>query len=183
MKKLTLTFATLFVIIQISNAQVGESFPEMTGMSLTDEEITVPSATQDKMTLIGIAFSKKAEDDLKTWFQPIWEEFIRESDPNALIPEMKPDVNVVFIPMFTGLKRGASGSAIRKMQKDVDEKLHPHVIVYSGKMGDYEDQLNMDEKEKPYFYVVNKAGEIIYATSGRSSIKKLNEIEETVTDY
>ncbi|MGJ3234476.1 hypothetical protein [Marivirga sp.] len=183
MKKLSLTIATIFLLVQFVNAQVGDSFPEMTGTSLTDEEITVPSATQDKMTLIGIAFSKKAEDDLKTWFQPIWERFIREADPNALIPEMKPDVNVVFIPMFTGLKRGASGSAIKKMQKDVDKKLHPHVIVYSGKMGDYEDQLNMTEKDQPYFFVVNKAGEIIYATAGRSSIKKLNEVEEMVTDY
>jgi hypothetical protein len=183
MKKLTLTLVTLFVVIQISNAQVGENFPEMTGTSLTDEEITVPAATQDKITLIGIAFSKKAEDDLQTWFQPVWEKFIREADPNALIPEMKPDVNVVFIPMFTGLKRGASGSAMRKMQKDVDKKLHPHVIIYSGKMGDYEDQLNMTEKDLPYFYVVNKDGEIIYATSGRSSMKKLNEVEEMVTDY
>lgn len=183
MKKFSLTIATLFLLLQFVNAQVGDSFPEMTGTSLTDEEITVPSATQDKMTLIGIAFSKKAEDDLKTWFQPIWERFIREADPNALIPEMKPDVNVVFIPMFTGLKRGASGSAIKKMQKDVDKKLHPHVIVYSGKMGDYEQQLNMTEKDQPYFFVVNKAGEIIYATAGRSSIKKLNEVEEMVTDY
>lgn len=183
MKKLTLTLASLFFIIQVSSGQVGESFPEMTGSSLTDEEITVPAATQDKMTLIGIAFSKKAEDDLQTWFQPVWEKFIREADPNALIPEMKPDVNVVFIPMFTGLKRGASGSAMRKMKKDVDKKLHPHVLVYSGKMGDYEDLLNMTEKDKPYFYVVNKEGEIIYATSGRSSMKKLNEVEELVTDY
>ncbi|WP_296619301.1 hypothetical protein [Marivirga sp.] len=183
MKNLTLTIAALFILVHFSNAQVGDSFPEMTGTSLTDEEIKVPSATQDKMTLIGIAFSKKAEDDLQTWFQPVWERFIREADPNALIPEMKPDVNVVFIPMFTGLKRGASGSAIRKMQKDVDKKLHSHVIVYSGKMGDYEDLFKMTEKDQPYFYVVNKEGEIIYATSGRSSIKKLNEVEEMVTDY
>jgi hypothetical protein len=183
MKNLTLTIAALFLLVQFSSAQVGDSFPEMTGTSLTDEEIIVPSATQDKMTLIGIAFSKKAEDDLQTWFQPVWERFIREADPNALIPEMKPDVNVVFIPMFTGLKRGASGSAMKKMQKDVDKKLHPHVIVYSGKMGDYEEILKMTEKDQPYFYVVNKDGEIIYATSGRSSIKKLNEVEELVTDY
>jgi len=183
MKKLTLTFAILFSITQFVNAQVGEAFPEMTGTSLTNDEVTVPAATQDKMTLVGIAFSQKAEDDLKTWFQPVWEQFIREEDPNALIPVMKPDVNVVFIPMFTGIKRGASRSAMKKMQEDVDQKLHPHVIVYSGKMGDYEDQLNMDDKELPYFYVVNKAGEIIYATSGRSSLKKLNEIEELVTDY
>ena len=38
------------------------------------------------------------------------------------------------------------------MQKDVDTKLHPHVLVYSGKMGDYENQLNMTEKDQPYFF-------------------------------
>lgn len=183
MKKSILTFTALFILIQFSNAQVGDPFPQMSGTSLTNEEVTVPAATQDKMTLIGIAFSKKAEDDLKTWFQPVWERFIKEADPNALIPEMKPDVNVVFIPMFTGIKRGASKPAIKKMQKGVDTKLHPNVMVYSGKMGDYDEQLKMTEKDKPYFYVVNEEGVIIYATSGKSSTKKMNEVEDLVTDF
>ena len=180
----------IFAIISISLlflgssfAQVGDEFPKMSGTSLTDKEISIPADTQDKFTLVGLAYSKKAEDDLKTWFQPVWERFIRAEDPNALIPEMKPDVHVVFVPMFTGIKRGASNAAIKKMQKDVDKKLHAHVMVYSGKLGDYEEALNFEQKDTPYFFVIDKSGKIVYATSGKVSPQKLNEVEKLVGAY
>jgi len=181
MKKLF--FLPILFISTFTFAQMGEQFPDMEGNSLTDDLISVPDATKGKYTLIGVAFSKKAEDDLKSWFQPIYEAYVMEADPNALIPEMKPDVNVVFIPMFTGLKRGASKAATKKMQEGIDEKLHPNVMVYSGSMSDYDDILGLEDKELPYFFVLDKAGKIIYATDGKASNKKLNDIDELVNEF
>lgn len=183
MKKITPVFAFIFFSTFITEAQVGDSFPAMSGVSLTDKEITVPSDTQDKFTLIGLAYSKKAEDDLKSWFQPIYNEFIREEASGGLIPTMKADVNVVFVPMFTGIKQGASKAAIRKMKKDIDEKLHPHVLVYSGKLGDYKEALDFEKKDTPYFFVIDKGGKIVYATSGKYSNKKQEKINEFVNDF
>jgi hypothetical protein len=166
-----------------SKAQVGEQFPEMSGVTLTDVEMSLPADKQDKFTLVGMAYSKKAEDDLKTWFQPVWETFIKEPEQNSLIPEIKADVHVVFIPMFTGIKQGASGAATKKMKKGIDEKLHPNVMVYKGKLNDYKDILDFQRKDTPYFFVVDKEGKIIYATSGKCSAKKITEVEEMVTDW
>ena len=180
--KYLFTTALLFLSM-ISFAQVGKEFPAMEGNSLTDEVLSIPQATEGKYTLLGIAFSKKAEEDLNTWFQPIYEAYVMEEDPNALIPTMKPDVNVVFIPMFTGIKRGASKAATKKMKEEVDKKLHPHIMVYSGSMGDYDEQLGLEDKDKPYFFILDPDGKIVYATDGKASTKKLNEISEMVTDF
>ena len=182
MKFILLISAYIFCI-QLSFAQVGNDFPEMEGESLTDELLSIPSATNGKYSLVGIAFSKKAEDDLKSWFQPIYEEYVMEADPDALIPVMKPDVNVIFIPMFTGLSRGASKSATKKMKEGIDEKLHPNVMVYSGKMGDYDEFLGLDDKDRPYFFILDKEGKIIYATEGKASAQKLSEISDLVSEF
>lgn len=173
----------LLLVVTFGYAQVGNEFPDMEGYSLTDELISIPDATNGKFSLVGIAFSKKAEEDLKSWFQPIYEAYVMKADPNALIPEMKPDVNVVFIPMFTGIKRGASKSATKKMQEGIDTKLHPNVMVYSGSMGDYDEDLALDDKEKPYFFILDKKGKIIYATAGKASAKKLSEIDDLVNEF
>jgi len=164
-------------------AQQGDKFPEMAGVSLTDEQISIPDATEGKYTMVGLAYSKKAEDDLKSWFDPIYKEYVQEGSSNPLIPEMKPDINVVFVPMFTGIKQGASKSAIKKMQKGIDPKLHANVMVYSGKMGEYKEQLGFDKKDVPYFFVLDKEGTIIYATEGKASSKKLDAIYDLVSEF
>lgn len=183
MQKFTSLFAFIFFSTFIVEAQIGDTFPEMSGITLTDKTISIPADTQDKYTLIGLAYSKKAEDDLKTWFQPVYEKFVRESKPNQLIPEVKPDVHVVFVPMFTGIKQGASNAAIKKMKKGIDEKLHANVMVYSGKLGDYKEALDFEKKDAPYFFVIDKNGKIVYATSGSYSSKKIGEIESEVSDF
>jgi predicted transcriptional regulator len=85
--------------------------------------------------------------------------------------------------MFTGITRGASKSATKKMQEGIDEKLHPHVMVYSGAMGDYDEDLALKDKEQPYFFILDKEGKIIYATDGKASSKKLSEIDDLMSDF
>ncbi len=181
MKKLL--FIPILLFSTFAFAQIGEEFPDIAGNSLTNKMISIPDATKGKFTLVGVAFSKKAEDDLNSWFDPIYEAYVRKADPNAFIPEMKPDVNVVFIPMFTGIKRSASKNATKKMQEGIDKKLHPHVMVYSGSMSDYDEILGLDDKELPYFFVLDKEGKIIYTTDGKANTKKLDQIDELVNDF
>jgi predicted transcriptional regulator len=69
------------------------------------------------------------------------------------------------------------------MREGIDEKLHPHVMVYSGSMSDYDDILGLEDKELPYFFVLDKEGKIIYATDGKASNKKLNDIDELVNEF
>lgn len=180
----TLRLIPLCLLFAISAfAQKGEFFPEMQGESLTNQQVTVPNDTKDKLTLVGLAYSKKAEDDLKTWFQPVYDNFLKDAPKNSFIPVMRPDVHVYFIPMFTGLKKAASGAALRKMKKDIDPKLHPNILVYSGNMKEYKDPLGLEKKDEPYFFVLDKTGKIVYATEGRCTPHKINAVLKFVKDW
>jgi len=162
-------------------AQKGEVFPSMETETLTNEFISVPKDIQGKYTIIGLAFSKKSEQDLKTWFNPIFETFLQKKENPGLF-DVSYDVNGLFIPMFSGAKRAAYGKVMKKMKQGLDKRLQPHVVFYKGTIANYKKELNFQGKDVPYFYVLNPEAEIVYHTSGRYSNSKMQEIVNAVQD-
>lgn len=162
-----------------SYAQVGEIFPLIEGENLKNEFITIPTDTKGKYTLIGLAYSKKAEDDLKTWFSPTYNQFLKEPDPNNIF-QFDYDINLYFIPMFTGAKRPAYQRTMKKIKKTIDNRLEPYILFYKGNLKEYEEALGFDGKDVPYFFLLKEDGEIIYTTYGKYSDKKMQEIIDQV---
>jgi hypothetical protein len=64
--------------------QMSQSFPEMEVSRLNDEVLFIPQDTKGKYTLIGLSYSKKSEDDLVTWFNPVYQTFIYKPDKPGL---------------------------------------------------------------------------------------------------
>jgi hypothetical protein len=63
MKKLGLLVLTVFLSF-LSNAQVtGKMFPEMEAETVEDKKVKLPQDTKGKFTLLGLAYSKKSEED------------------------------------------------------------------------------------------------------------------------
>ena len=171
----------VFLFTHLIFAQlIGEPFPEMETETVEDEIITLPNDTMDKYTLVGLAYSKKSEDDLNTWFSPVYNKFIRKEE--GLFAGFSYDVNVYFVPMFTGAKAAGQGTAKRKAAKDMDERLLPHILFYKGKLDPYKDALQLEEKDTPYFFVIDKQGNIILTTSGAYSDDKMDEIENVLEE-
>ena len=163
----------------LSNAQIGNTFPEMEAESLTNEFYTLPADVSGKYSLIGLAYSKKAEDYLKGWFEPIYNQFIYKN-PNPGPFDFSFDINTYFVPMFTGAKRPAYQKVMNKLKKTIDKRLQPNVLFYKGTLKGYKDALNFDGKDLPYFYVLDPEGKIVYATTGRYSRSKMQEITDAV---
>ncbi len=174
---------SLLLLSSVVFSQVGNPFPELSGETVKDEVITIPKDTNDKFTLVGLAYSKKSEDDLNTWFSPIYNKFVRKSSDAGLFSSFTYDVNVYFVPMFTGVKAAGQGVAKKKALKKVDPLLFPHVLFYKGKLAPYKEALDFERKDVPYFFVLDKDGKIIYATSGRFTDDKLSEIESAIDDF
>jgi len=168
-------FIFLLLLSFTSIAQVGNQFPLIEGENLRHEFVNLPSDTKGKHTIIGIAFSKKAESALKSWFSPAYNQFIKEPDENSIF-QIDYDVNLYFVPMFTGAKRPAYKATMEKVRKTIDRRLEPYVLFYKGKIKDYQESLGFDEKDIPYFYLLDQEGKIIYATTGRYSDRKMQEI-------
>ncbi|MEM9324869.1 MAG: hypothetical protein AAGA85_04410 [Bacteroidota bacterium] len=180
MKFYSLT-AFALLLSTVSLAQLGEAFPDMDAESLTHQQVNVPSDLKGKYSLIGLAYSKKSEKYLKTWFSPVYNTFIHKPETPSLFVGNY-DVNVYFIPMFTGVKRAAYKSTMKKVEAGIDKRLHPHVLFYKGDLKTYKKALKFSGKDVPYFFVLNPQGEVIYTTTGSHSSAKMQKIMDQVDD-
>jgi hypothetical protein len=174
-KTLKLLVVSLFFVIS-ANAQVGQIFPLLTGNTLSSKTITIPTDTKNKYTLLAVAYSQKSQQDLNGWMQPVYDTFL---DKEALFTY---DVNMYFVPMIGGLKQVAGEKIEQKLKEGIDKELHQNVLVYKGSMADYKSSLKLDGKDKPYFFILDKTGKIVYTTSGEYSDKKMEEIEDKLAD-
>ncbi|MCH2199546.1 MAG: hypothetical protein MK081_12265 [Flavobacteriales bacterium] len=163
----------LCLLSVMSFAQKGEQFPELQGESLEGTQITIPTDTGDKITIVGMAYSKKSEATLKTWYEPMFDKFVLKRG----IMDHLYDVNFYFIPMYTGAKKAAYDVSIKKMKESNRKDLFPYLLFYKGSMDPYVDVLKMDKKDLPYLFIIDESGTIIYATKGLYSEKKMEEIE------
>ena len=160
------------------SAQVGKNFPTIEVFDLNDKGLVIPNDTKGKFSLIGVAFSEDAQDDLYTWSQPVFSEFMDENNLSSLVYEP----NVHLILMFTGANQVAYKKAKKKITEGTDESLKDNVVLFKGKMEDYRKDLKMKDRKKPYFFVLDKNGKIIYTTSGRYSRKVLQEVGNLIEE-
>jgi hypothetical protein len=168
-----------FTAISTVNAQVvGKTFPAMEAETVEDKKVKLPVDVAGKYTLLGLAYSKKSEEELNSWFQPVFEKFIQKS--KGLMSSFTYDVNVYFVPMFTGINAAATGTAKRKAMKNIDPQLLPYILFYKGELKTYKEALDFEKKDIPYFFVLDPHGKIVYATSGQYTDQKMDEVEEKI---
>lgn len=161
-------------------AQATKPFPELKGTTLEEVNVTLPTDTKGKFTLLGLAYSKAAEAELLTWYQPVYSTFIEKSKPSLFNESY--DVNLYFVPMFTGVNQAATAATKKKMKEGVDKLLHKNVLIYKGELKPYKDKLDFEKKDTPYFFVLDKQGNIIHSFSGKYSDEKLAKIEELIAE-
>ncbi len=179
--KVFFSAALALLLSTLTYAQIGGPFPAMEAETLNNQELTLPKALEGKYSIIGLAYSKKSEKHLKTWFSPAYNTFIHKPETPSLFAGNY-DVNVYFIPMFTGVKRAAYKSTMKKVQAGIDERLRPHVLFYKGDIKTYKKALDFQGNDVPYFFVMNPQGEIVYTTSGSYTTSKMQEIVDQVED-
>ena len=165
---------------QLHAQVIGNQFPDMEAETIEDKKVLLPDDTKGKYTLLGLAYSKKSEDELNTWFSPVYNKFVRKAE--GMLAGMGYDVNVFFVPMFTGVNAAATGTAKKKALKNVDPLLLPNILFYKGDLKPYKESLDFDKRDTPYFFVLDAEGKIVYATSGAFSQSKLDAIEESIED-
>ena len=179
-KTILLIFAVVLTALAFKNdgSIIGNFFPTMECENYNGEKISLPIAAKDKYTLLGMAFSNDAETDLKTWITPVYNKFVVKHDNSnagAFDVSFDYDINLFFIPMFTGLNQVTSKSSKEKIRYKTNKELYPHLLFYEGSKT-YKKELDFEKKDVPYFFVLDKTGKIVYATSGKYDSKKLEKI-------
>jgi len=82
--------------------------------------------------------------------------------------------------MFAGVNQVAYKNVIKKAKAEINTALAPYVIFYKGSLAPY--KVHLKDKSKPYFFVLNEEGKIVYSTSGKYTTKKLDRIEDYVSE-
>ena len=178
MKRISLLMFATVITLSAAAQVTGKMFPAMEVETVEDKKINLPQDVKGKYTLLGLAYSKKSEDELNSWFQPVFEKYIQKT--KGLLSGFTYDVNVYFIPMFTGINAAATGTAKRKAIKNIDPQLLPYVLFYKGELKPYKEALEFDKKDVPYFFVLDPTGKIVHATIGKYTEDKMDEIESVI---
>ncbi len=157
-------------------AQTGVIFPDISGEYLNGQQTTLPDAPRAKYLILGLAYSKKAEDDLRSWYQPMYDSFVLKRG----IMDSMYDVDLCFVPMFTGMKKAAYETAMNQLRKENRSDLHPYILFYKGELEPYASILKMNDKAVPFLFVVDLNGRIVYSTSGAFTERKKEQLEEAL---
>jgi len=151
-----------------------QKFPELNGKTLEDKVVSLPKDALGKYTLIGLSYSKKAEEYLRSWFDPVFDKFILKV---GMFDDTY-DVNIYFVPMFTGAKKASFDKAFKEVKQKTDARLYSRVLFYKGEMKIYKKTLGMTDKEMPYFFLLDPNGNIVTSFMGRFNERYFDEIEE-----
>lgn len=177
MKKIiTLVFTALSVSLsaQITALETkGLTFPEISGQTLADKYIELP-IKNGKKTVVGIAYSRAAEGDLKKWLNPLYNTFmVKEgSTKNFDVAEIY-DVNFVFIPVIAGLK-----NVIADFKASTDKEFWPYIMdTQKTDIKKLRETLKAKDEKIPYFYVLEDNGKIIEVVSGAFKEDKMDKLE------
>ena len=152
------------------------NFPSIQGETAAGAEVSLPEAGTSKYIIIGLAYSQKAQPALEDWYEPAYLRFVAK---HGLFAGAY-DVDVFFVPLFTGLNKAAYEPSLRKFRKSATPEIIDHVVFSKADVDPLRSQLGLDEKDIPYFFVLDRTGRILHRTKGAFSEDKLEAIEEVL---
>ena len=157
-------------------AQVKDQFPPLTGHTLEGNLISLPLAGTKKFTIVGLCYNRSAEEDLKTWIQPMYNVFVeRPKGTDYFDVASYFDVNYYFIPLISGFKKAAAD-----FKAATQQDLWKNVIDCDTDIKLLKTQMKPTNDDIPYFYVIDTSGKIVEVVTGKYSEAKMDKIQEAI---
>ncbi len=174
MKNFILAIATFLTISSV--AQTKTPFPSLSGHTLEGNAISIPLAGTKKFTIVGLCYKRSAEDDLKTWIQPMYDVFVAKAKGTDYFDVANYyDVNYFFIPLISGFKKAAAD-----FKASTQPDLWKNVVDCDTEIKILKAQLKPASDDVPYFYVIDTNGKITEVVSGKYSEAKMDKIQEAI---
>ncbi|MBL0127835.1 MAG: hypothetical protein IPP83_10360 [Flavobacteriales bacterium] len=167
---------TVIAVLFAGLVPAQQLFPTLSGETSEGREVTLPSASGKGYTIIGLAYSQKAQPALEEWFEPAYLRFIAKHGLFAGAYQC----NVYFVPLFTGMNKAAYEPSMRKFRKSASPQVVDHVVFAKAELDLLKDALGLADKDAPYFFVLDREGRIIHREQGAFTEEKLEAIEEVM---
>lgn len=172
MKKIVVALSVLFCC----QVAVGQTIPTFIGSTAEDKSLSIPEVSKGKYALICFASSKKAQADLESWLNPVYNRYIAKT---GFMDDMF-DVDVFFVPIFGGAEGTMQATIKRRFIETAQKDVWPHLVFAEKGLKETLAPLKMDNESVPYFFFLDKDGKIVYRTSGAFSEEKFDAIDDLV---
>jgi len=149
------------------------TFPVIQGETTEGSEVTLPQAAPAGFTVIAIAYGKKAQPILETWYGPAYSRFVNKQ---GLFADSY-HADLFLVPIFVGLNKSAYGTSMKELKRSADPDIARRVVFFKGDAKAVIEALGMKDKDIPYFFVLDKNGRIVAHVSGAFSVDKLDALE------
>jgi hypothetical protein len=149
------------------------AFPVIHGETVGGLEVVLPQASPQGFTIIAMAYGKKAQPLLETWYGPAYSRFVNKQ---GLFADSY-HADLFLVPMFVGLNKSAYGSSMNRLRKYADPDIARRVVFFKGDAKAVIEALGMTDRNIPYFFVLDKEGHILARVSGAFSVDKLDALE------
>ena len=167
--------AFIFAIL-ISGIGKAQTIPTFSGETLENKQVTIPGDTKGKYAFLCFASSMKAQKDLESWMDPVYNKFIAKTG----VMDAFFDVQVFFIPVFSGSNASMQETVKKKFGETAQDDVRGNVLFCKGDLTEVTTALHIQNENSPYFFLLDPEGKIIYRTSGTFSEKKFDEIDEMI---
>jgi hypothetical protein len=179
MKVISLMICVCATFILKSQNIKGITFPKCSGETFNGKNVKIPEQTKGKVTILWVAFSREAEEDMKTWLNPVYNLFVVKKDTSDFFSAaVNYDVNFYFIPMLNQINQTLGSK--EKIKNKTDSEFWPYILYFKGEVKSYIDALKIGDKKTPYFFVLDAEGKIIHIESGKYSEQKMDKIEDFI---
>jgi hypothetical protein len=146
-------------------AQSEKPFPPILGNDLNGLRVPLPEISKNRYAIIGLVTSKEAIDSLYDWYIPIADNFAWDDE-----------IDTWFVVLMGGMNQSISMSIQKEIRDFVLEEYYEKVVIFKGNAKNARESLNIKEPTKPYFFVIDPSGNIVYKTYGKYTEEKLDEI-------
>ncbi len=153
-----------------------QTIPSFRGVTGENKSITIPSCSTGKYALLCFASSKQAQADLETWMDPVYNRYIAKT---GIMDDMF-DVDVFFVPVFGGAEGTMQSTIKRKFIETAQADLWPHLVFADKGLKEVLTPLKMTNEAIPYFFFLDKGGNIVYRTSGAFTEEKFDAMDDLV---
>lgn len=161
-----------FVIAFLAQGQ--QTFPKVTGEYADGRSAELPDGKGKGHTIIAMAFGQKAQPDLEEWFEPAYLRFVEKHGLFA----GSYDVDVFFVPVFTGLNKAAYEPSMKRFRKSAAPGIVDRVVFVKAEFEEFRDALGLKGRDIPYFFVLDAEGRVLHREEGAFSETKLESIED-----
>lgn len=158
-----------FLLTFCGNLSAQTKLADFSGTDLNGHAVNFPKDILGKKSLVGFAFSRKSQEDLESWAQPVYDEFIDKESLASLVY----DANVYLVIVFNAANASFRSRLEKELKENILVEFFSNIILCDDESKYIKTLMKIEDEDIPVLYTLDEDGRITHHTSGHYTDKKM----------